>query len=107
MNPKRQPAQWGKTVEVDGFILAMMGKQKKNPRSVYLGLVSDENCEARPRGKRATPHSNVCTKEAAGWLHAGKALTKFFGKGRLAKTYLPSVYLMKYFCLVAPSPAGQ
>lgn len=30
MSPKRQPAQWGKIVEVDGFILAMMGKQKKN-----------------------------------------------------------------------------
>lgn len=30
MSPKRQPAQLGKIVEVDGFILAMMGKQKKN-----------------------------------------------------------------------------
>lgn len=30
MSPKRQLAQSGRSVEVDGFILAMMGKQKKN-----------------------------------------------------------------------------
>lgn len=30
MNPKRQHAQWGKTVAVDEFILAMMRKHKKN-----------------------------------------------------------------------------
>lgn len=29
MSPKRQPAQWGKIVEVNGFSLAMMGKQKR------------------------------------------------------------------------------
>ncbi len=110
MSPERQPAQWGKIVEVDGFILAMMGKQqkKKEPRGLYLGLVSDENCEARPLGKQAAPHSNACTKrEAAGWLHTVKALTEFFGERRLAKPSLPSVYLMKYFCLVALSQAGQ
>lgn len=43
MSPKRQPARWGKTVEVDGFISATTGKMEKEPRGVYLGLVSDEN----------------------------------------------------------------
>lgn len=62
MSPKRQLAQSGKSVEVDGFILAMMGETKKEPHGLYLGLVSDENGEARPRGKRAAPHSNACTK---------------------------------------------
>lgn len=42
-------------------------------------------------------------REATGWLHAPKALNEnviFFStflEGHLAKTSLPSVYLMKYF----------
>lgn len=62
MSPKRQPAQWGKIVEVDGFYLCNDGKTEKEPCGVYLGLVSDENCEARPLGKATTLRSNVCTK---------------------------------------------
>lgn len=61
MSPKRQPAQWGKSVEVDGFILAIMGKQKKN-LVVFIWGWFLTNCEARPQGKQDAPHSNACTK---------------------------------------------
>lgn len=52
MSPKRQPAQWGKIVEVDGFfLLSSDGKTEKEPHGVCLGLVSDENREAGPLGR--------------------------------------------------------
>lgn len=51
MSPKRQPAQLGKIVEVDGFFSAAMGKMEKEPHGVCLGLVSDENLEAGPLGR--------------------------------------------------------
>lgn len=38
MSPERQPAQWGKIVEVDGFILAVMGKQKKKKKRTSWSL---------------------------------------------------------------------
>ena len=53
MSPKRQPAQWGKIVEVDGFFCsAVMGKRKKSlmvfvwgwflMKTVRQGLLGDE-----------------------------------------------------------------
>lgn len=42
------------------------------------------------------------------WLAAhSESLDEIFGDRRLAKPSLPSVYLMKYYCLVALSQAGQ
>lgn len=43
MSPKRQPAQLGKILEVDGFFLSSDGRTEKRNLGVYLGLVSDEN----------------------------------------------------------------
>lgn len=40
MSPERQPAQWGKIVEVDGFILAVMGKQKKKKKNLVVFIWS-------------------------------------------------------------------
>lgn len=50
MSPKRQPDQLGKILEVDGFISAVMGEQKKGTLVFIWGLFLMKT-EARPHGK--------------------------------------------------------
>lgn len=84
MSPTRQPAQWSKTVEMGGFIQAMMGKQKKN-LVVFIWSWFLTNCEASKASGKERRLLAGCTR----W----KPCMTFLGRGILP-SFLFQVFIL-------------